>query len=118
MKVRMRAGAVVAAVAVALGTGAVAEAGSAAKTKITLKNLSATGASGKVKSKKGSCKGGRTVTLFTYEGFSSRKVETTKSSSSGAWKIERELKAGDYFAKADAKAGCRYAVSKELTLAG
>jgi hypothetical protein len=87
-----------------------------AKTKIVIKNLKSSGASGKVISNDHGCEGGKKVSLFRFDDYVSVKIEITKSNSSGVWKTNKDLQAGQYFAKVDASAGCRYAVSKYETL--
>ena len=86
------------------------------KSKITIKKLTPRGASGKVISKAHSCEGGKKVSLFRFDDYVSVKVEITHSNSNGAWKTKKDLKPGKYFAKVDASAGCRYAVSKYKNL--
>ena len=86
------------------------------KTKIVIKNLKSSGASGKVISKDHGCEGGKKVSLFRFDDYVSVKIEITHSNSSGTWRTKKNLKDGKYFAKVDASAGCRYAVSKYKTL--
>jgi hypothetical protein len=83
-----------------------------AKSKIKITELGAGGAKGKVTSGKSSCKGGRKVSLFTYDGFVSDKLAITQSKGNGTWKVDRSLQSGTYFAKVDHVPGCRYAVSR------
>ena len=115
----MRAGltALVLASTIALGAMAPAAIGDGGeKSKIVIKKLKSTGASGKVISKAHSCEGGKKVSLFRFDDYVSVKIEITHSKSSGKWRTKKNLKPGKYFAKVDASAGCRYAVSKYKTL--
>ena len=98
----------------ALAPAAVGDGG--AKTKIVIKKLKSSGASGKVISKDHGCEGGKKVSLFRFDDYVSVKIEITHSNSSGTWRTKKNLKDGKYFAKVDASAGCRYAVSKYKTL--
>lgn len=86
------------------------------KSKIVIKKLTPGGASGKVISKDNSCEGGKKVSLFRLDDYVSVKIEITRSNGSGAWKTKKDLHEGKYFAKVDASAGCRYAVSKYKAL--
>jgi hypothetical protein len=86
------------------------------KSKIVIKKLRPSGASGKVISNDHSCERGKKVSLFRFDDYVSVKVEITHSNSRGAWKTKKNLKDGKYFAKVDASKGCRYAVSKYRTL--
>jgi hypothetical protein len=81
------------------------------KTKIVIKRLAPTGASGKVISKDNACEGGRKVSLFRLDDFLSVKLEITQSKPNGTWKTGKDLQDGRYFAKVDSSPGCRYAVS-------
>ena len=82
------------------------------KSKVVIKQLSGTGAAGKVVSKRASCEGGKKVTLFRLDDFISVKIEITQSDSNGGWATRQDLQPGTYFAKVDASDGCRYAVSR------
>lgn len=86
------------------------------KSKIKITKLSANGAKGKVTSKAHSCEGGKKVSLFRFDDYVSVKISITKSNSSGAWRVKKDLKPGKYFAKVDAiRVGgtrCLYDVSK------
>jgi hypothetical protein len=96
-----------------LTTAPLAGADGGAKTKIVIKSLKNSGASGKLISGTNSCEGGgRKVSLFRLDDFISVKIEITHSKSDGSWRTKKDLKDGDYFAKVDASAGCRYATSK------
>jgi hypothetical protein len=86
------------------------------KSKIVIKKLKPTGASGKVISKDHRCEGGKKVTLFRFDDYVSVKVEITHSKPNGSWRTKKNLQDGKYFAKVDASPGCRYAVSKYETL--
>jgi hypothetical protein len=90
--------------------------GNKEKSKITIKRISGSGASGKVISKRPGCEPHRKVTLFRYVDFVSEKVKITQSDSQGVWRVRRDLDPGRYFAKVDAAkaAGtrCLYDVSK------
>ncbi len=81
------------------------------KTKIVIKALSPTGASGKVVSKDNDCEGGKKVSLFRLDDFLSVKIEITQSKRNGTWKTSKDLQEGQYFVKVDSSPGCRYAVS-------
>jgi hypothetical protein len=90
--------------------------GNKTKSRITIKSIDASGASGKVASKREGCEAHRKVTLFVYDDFVSTKVKITESNSNGKWRVRRNLSPGKYFAKVDAskQAGtrCLYDVSK------
>jgi hypothetical protein len=83
---------------------------------VTIKQISGSGASGKVISKRPGCEPHRKVTLFKYVDFVSEKVKITQSDSHGVWHVRKSLEPGKYFAKVDASkaAGtrCLYDVSK------
>jgi hypothetical protein len=83
-----------------------------AKSKIVIKSLKATGASGKVTSKSAKCEKKRKVTLFRLDDFVSVKVAILRSDNNGNWRTKKDLKEGEYFAKVDSIPGCRYDVSK------
>ena len=51
------------------------------------------------------------MSLFRRDDFVSVKIEITQSDSRGRWETGTNLQPGTYFAKVDASAGCRYAVS-------
>ena len=115
----MRAGltAIALACTVALGAGAPAAIGDGGeKSKIAIKKLSATGASGKVTSKASKCVGGKKVQLFRFDDYVSVKIEITKSKPNGKWRTKKDLEPGKYFATVTSSSGCRYAVSKYKTL--
>jgi len=97
-------------------SGPIASADGGAKTKVTLKKLSATGASGKVSSSRSSCLPNRKVSVFIYDGFITDKVGITYTNGKGEWKLKKKLKPGTYFAKVDASKGCRYDVSRRKKL--
>ena len=100
-----------------LATSPIAGADGGAKTKIVIKSLKPTGASGKLISHENKCEGGgRKVSLFRLDDFVSVKIAIVYSKSNGVWKTGKDLKDGDYFAKVDASPGCRYATSKTETL--
>jgi hypothetical protein len=109
-----------AAIAIAVGAlvagTATAGADGGAKSKIVLKSLSPSGASGAVKSGRGSCRPNRKVSLFIYEGFVTDKIAITYTNSNGAWRVDRNLNPGRYFAKVDSSGGCRYDNSKAKRL--
>jgi hypothetical protein len=104
------------AVVLAIAVPANAVEGNKEKTRITIKRISGSGASGKVISKRGGCESHRKVTLFKYVDFVTEKVKITESNSHGVWRVRRDLDSGKYFAKVDAAkaAGtrCLYDVSK------
>ncbi len=81
-----------------------------AKSKITIDNLKATGASGKVTSKEGKCEKDRRVQFFRLDDFISVKIDRVRLKS-GNWRSKKDLKPGTYFAKVDSVSGCRYDVS-------
>jgi hypothetical protein len=100
------------AVAVLAGGPSSAVAGKKIKTRIEIKSLKTTGASGTLESSQNSCLNGRKVSLFTWDGLSAQKIAITNSSGDGDWKVKRDLKGGTrYFAKVDAKGKCGYDVS-------
>jgi hypothetical protein len=104
------------AVVVVLAIPAGAAEGAKEKTKITLKKISSSGASGKVISKRSGCEPHRKVTLFKYVDFVTEKVKITHSDSHGRWRVRQELQPGKYFAKVDAaklaSTRCLYDISK------
>ena len=111
----MAAAAVAALTALAMAApGAGADGG--AKTRITMKKLSATGSAGTVSSGRRSCEGKRKVSLFVLESFITDKIAITYSNSRGRWSIDRRLKEGVYFAKVDSAKGCRYDNSRRKRL--
>jgi hypothetical protein len=115
----MRAGLTTLALAAMLTFGALAPAAlgdNGEKSKITIKKLRHTGASGKVSSKAHRCERGKKVSLFRFDDFVSVKISITHSKPNGTWRTKKNLKPGRYFAKVDASPGCRYAVSKYKTL--
>ena len=67
--------------------------GAKEKTKITLKKISSSGASGKVISKRSGCEPHRKVTLFKYVDFVTEKVKITQSDSHGRWRVRQNLAA-------------------------
>ncbi|MDX6580838.1 MAG: hypothetical protein QOI10_22 [Solirubrobacterales bacterium] len=100
-----------------LAAAPIAGADGGAKTKIVIKSLKPTGASGQLISHENKCEGGgRKVSLFRLDDFVSVKIKIVYSNSDGSWRTKKDLKAGDYFAKVDATPGCRYATSKTQTL--
>jgi hypothetical protein len=95
--------------ALVVGGASPATAGKKIKTKVEIKKLSNSGASGKVSSKESSCIPHRKISLFTWNGYSADKIAITNSNSHGNWKIKRDLKPDiQYFAKVDAKGKCGY----------
>jgi hypothetical protein len=97
------------ALAVIVGGASPATAGKKIKSKVEIKKLSTSGASGTVTSKENSCLPHRKISLFTWDGYSSQKIAITNTNSHGKWKVSRELKTGiQYFAKVDAKGKCGY----------
>jgi hypothetical protein len=114
MKLRVAALVLAGLLAIAGPAGAVE--GNKEKSKITIKRISGSGASGKVISKRPGCEPHRKVTLFKYVDFVSEKVKITQSDSHGVWHVRKSLEPGKYFAKVDASkaAGtrCLYDVSK------
>jgi hypothetical protein len=87
-----------------------------AKSKIVIRSLSATGASGKVTSGKSKCEHKRKVTLFRLDDFISVKVSILRSDGQGNWRSKKDLQPGEYFAKVDSIPGCRYDVSRTKRL--
>ena len=86
------------------------------KTRITIKKISHTGASGKLSSRSERCLKHRKVTLFRVDDYVSVKVKITESNARGRWKVKKNLKRARYFAKVDAIKGCRYDVSNSERL--
>src|ERR671918_521997 len=78
-----------------------------AESRIKITKLRHTGAKGVVKSERKRCIRRRKVSFFVIENFVSDKLEITKTNSDGKWKIRRDLDPGRYFAKVDARRGCR-----------
>ena len=118
MKSRMRAAgvaAVIAAVALVAGSGPASGDGGE-KTQIEIKLLTHTKIAGTIDSDKRSCVKDRHVQVFRLDGFISVKVVRGDAQSDGDWKFNEDLESGKYFAKVDAKPGCRYDVSKNETL--
>jgi hypothetical protein len=98
--------------ALVVGGASPATAGKKIKTKVEIKKLSTSGASGTVSSKENSCIPHRKISLFTWNGYSSQKIAITKTDSHGKWKVGRTLESGiQYFAKVDAKGKCGYDTS-------
>lgn len=87
-----------------------------AKSRIAIKSLSPTGASGKVTSRRGKCERRRKVTLFRLDDFISTKVSILRSDGNGNWRSKKDLQPGQYFAKVDSIPGCRYDVSRTRRL--
>jgi hypothetical protein len=95
--------------ALVVGGASPAVAGKKIKTKVEIKKLSTSGASGKVSSKEDSCIPHRKISLFTWNGYSADKIAITNTDSHGNWKVNRDLKPDtQYFAKVDAKGKCGY----------
>ena len=95
--------------ALVAGGASPATAGKKIKSKVEIKRLSTSGASGTVSSKEASCVPHRKISLFTWNGYSSQKLAITKTNSHGKWKVGRNLNSGiQYFAKVDAKGKCGY----------
>jgi hypothetical protein len=99
------------ALALAGGDGTGQGAGGA-KSKIVIKSLKASGASGKVTSGEKKCEGDRRVQFFRLDDFISVKIQKTRTNGGGNWHTKKDLKPGTYFAKVDSVPGCRYDVSK------
>jgi hypothetical protein len=89
-------------------TAAVTDADGGAESRIKMTKLRSSGAKGKVSSARDSCEGGRKISLFIIEHFVSDKLEITNTDSKGRWRIRRSLEPGRYFAKVDARSGCRF----------
>ena len=107
----------VAVVALALALCApAASADGGAKTRIMLKQLSATGAAGQLSSGRDACLQRRKVSIFVLESFITDKVAITYTDSDGDWRVNRRLKEGVYFAKVDSSKGCRYDNSRRKRL--
>ena len=103
--------------AIALGAGALpALADDRPKTRIVIKKLKHSGASGKVSSRAGSCVGGREVALFRLDGYVSRKLAKTRTNANGRWQVGKRLRNGRYFATVASASGCRYDNSRTETL--
>jgi len=103
--------------AIALGAGALpAVADDRPKTRIVIKKLKHSGASGKVSSSAGGCADGREVALFRLDGYVSRKLAKTRTGSNGRWQVGKHLRNGRYFATVASGSGCRYDNSKTETL--
>ncbi len=103
--------------AIALGAGALpAVADDRPKTRIVIKKLKHSGASGKVSSSAGGCVDGREVALFRLDGYVSRKLAKTRTGSNGRWQVGKHLRNGRYFATVASGSGCRYDNSKTETL--
>jgi hypothetical protein len=97
------------ALALVAGGASPATAGKKIKTKVEIKKLSTSGASGTVSSRDNSCVPHRKISLFTWNGYSSDKIAITSTDTHGGWKINRDLKPDiQYFAKVDAKGKCGY----------
>jgi hypothetical protein len=97
------------ALAVVAGGASQATAGKKIKSRVEIKKLSTSGASGTVSSKEGSCLPHRKISLFTWDGYSADKIAITNTDSHGKWKVNRDLKPdSQYFAKVDAKGKCGY----------
>jgi hypothetical protein len=115
-----RAGLGIAVLAATLLLAPAALGANGAKSRITIKRISASGASGEVRSQSGACVSGRKVTLFRLDDFISVKVEITRSHGHGRWRVKRPLKPGRYFAKVDASRGngqtCLFDDSRRVTL--
>jgi hypothetical protein len=103
--------------AIAIGAGALpALADDRPKSRIVIKKLEHSGASGKVSSSAGGCIGGRKVSLFRLDGFVSRKLAKTRTNANGKWKVGKDLRNGRYFATVVSSGGCRYDNSRTETL--
>jgi hypothetical protein len=97
------------ALALVVGGASPATAGKKIKTRVEIKKLSTSGASGTVSSKENSCLPHRKISLFTWNGYSAQKIAITNTNSHAKWKINRALKGGiQYFAKVDGKGKCGY----------
>jgi hypothetical protein len=87
-----------------------------AKSKIIIKSLKSSGASGVVTSKENKCEKDRRVQFFRLDDFISVKIQKTQLDGHGNWRIKKDLQDGTYFAKVDSVAGCRYDVSDNKNL--
>jgi len=105
-----------AALAIALSAAPAGFADGGAKTRIEITKLTATQIKGTIDSGKASCKRGRHVQVFRYDGFLSVKVGRFDAQRDGDWKLATPLEPGRYFAKVDSKPGCRYDVSPDERL--
>ncbi len=117
MKAGIRGAALIAAGTLALAVAAPEAIGDGgAKTRIEIKELKDSGASGTLSSSKEACLGHRKVSIFRLDDFVSVKIEITQSNGKGEWKTNKSLEQGQYFAKVDAVKGCRYDVSPKESL--
>lgn len=110
------AGALALAPAGALAGDGEGEGAGGAKSKIVIKTLKATGASGKVTSGSSKCEKRRHVQFFRIDDFVSVKIARMDTDGNGNWRTKRDLKPGLYFAKVDSREGCRYDVSSKERL--
>jgi hypothetical protein len=105
---RRRSGLGIVAAIALLGAPAAAEADGGAESRIKITKLRASGAKGKVTSERDGCLGGRKISLFVIEDFVSDKLAITHTSGDGRWRVRRNLEPGRYFAKVEARSGCRF----------
>jgi len=114
----------VVALALVAAMALVAPAGAApgVASKLQLKKVSATGASGKLKSAKRKCVKRRKIELHWQGEYTPVRVARAKTDKKGRWKIKKNLKPGYYFASAPkvkrGKTVCKPAESKSLRLTG
>ena len=76
-----------------------ASAATGSTTHLTLEVKGANAFSGKVTSTSDSCVAGRKVILFRKRSGHDKNLGSDKTSSSGAWKVKRTVKSGNYYAK-------------------
>ena len=108
--------AAIAALAMTVGAAPAAQADGGAKTRIEISKLTSSLIKGTIRSEKPSCKRGRHVQVFRYDGFLSIMVGRMDAQNDGDWRLRQTLLPGRYFAKVDSKPGCRYDVSPEKRL--
>ncbi len=103
----------------ALGVGAVAltaapaHAGEQAKSKLKIKQIDSSGASGTVTSKDDGCEPGRKVKLFLIGDYVPVRVGKDSTNGQGKWKVAADLERGRYYAKASKTEDCKGAESKD-----
>jgi hypothetical protein len=118
---RLTAGVTALAIAVAAPAAAPGQAGDTVKSKVKITKLSASGGSGKVKSKSKKCRRGRKVALKFVGEYGDVTIGTDKTDKHGAWSVKKRLtERGIYFAsvkkKQVGKTTCAGASSKDERL--
>ena len=94
-------------------TAAPAHAGKQAKSKLKIKRIDTTGASGTVTSKDVGCEPGRKVKLFLIGDYVPVRVGKDSTNGQGKWKVAADLERGRYYSKVAKTEDCKGAESND-----